>query len=50
MLSSVIEVSDLEPQSVTAIASFLKDTMGMNNGTVGFAPSLLSDADDTAHS
>jgi hypothetical protein len=50
MLSSVLEVEDLAPKSISAISSFLEETMQLKNGTIGFAPGLLPDADDTARS
>lgn len=34
--------------ALTRVASFLNDALRLNDGTVGFAPGLISDADDTA--
>lgn len=48
MLSSVIELEDLDLDVVSTITSFLTRTMQLKDGTTGFAPGVLSDADDTA--
>jgi hypothetical protein len=48
MLSSVMTMEDLESELSSKIASFLNEAMSNNKGTVGFAPGVLPDADDTA--
>jgi hypothetical protein len=48
MLSAVVDAEDLDPESIASIVAFLQNALELNNGTVGFAPGLISDADDTA--
>lgn len=48
MLSSGFDADDFDPESLSRISTFLQETMKLKNGTIGFAPGLLPDADDTA--
>ncbi|PVH97410.1 Ent-kaurene synthase [Periconia macrospinosa] len=48
MLSTGVEVEQIHSSALAKIASFLNGALRINKGTVGFAPGLISDADDTA--
>jgi hypothetical protein len=50
MLSSGTRLEELDSDTVSNIVSFLTEAMQRKNGTIGFAPGILPDADDTARS
>ncbi|KAF2450097.1 Ent-kaurene synthase [Karstenula rhodostoma CBS 690.94] len=48
ILSNGSELGSLDPEARSKITSFLRHSIQLNNGTAGFAPGVMSDADDTA--